>query len=76
MAKVSDTELIKLVSVTFDRAVAENLVAIDNVSVSVATALVRAVREAGMVVIRDERDRSIDAVDPALVARLRQAVPA
>jgi hypothetical protein len=76
MAKVTDAELIKLVSAAFDRTVAENAVDLSNVSLSIATALVRAVQDAGMVVIRDERDRGIGLADPALVERLHQALPA
>jgi hypothetical protein len=76
MAKVSDAEMIRLVSAAFDRTVAENAVELGNVSLSIATAFVRAVHDAGMVVVRDERDRSIGGADPAVVECLRQAVPA
>ena len=72
MARVSDAELVRLVSATFDRTVAERAVDFDNAGMSIATAVVRAVREAGMIVIRDERDRSVDGVDQAVVERLRQ----
>lgn len=76
MAAVADADLIKLVSAAFDRAVAENAVDLDHVSLSIATALVRAVHEAGMIVIRDERNRHIDGASQAALERLRQAVTA
>jgi hypothetical protein len=76
MAKVPDAELIKLVSAAFDRTVAEKAIDVGNVSLSIATALVRVVQEAGMIVIRDQRDRAVDGADPFGIRLLRHPVPA
>ena len=76
MAKVSDDELVVLVKGALDSYVAAQTINLDNVSQNVAESIVHALHGAGATVIREERDRGVDAEYAAAIARLRQAVAA
>ncbi len=74
MAKVSDSELAGLIKGAVDRYVAARTVDLDNVSQGVAQSVVTALHEAGATVIREERDRGVDGLYAAAIARFREAV--